>query len=306
MTVDEMEDTLARLKIEPTSIRGAEIQALCPAHLERTGKEDHNPSWYINADTGAHICFSCGWKGSLYSLISYVEKIEYEKADEWLGSSSGLTNRLERITKTKPKIEEPTRITESMLSAFTPVPVEALKVRGLLPACAEAYGVKWDARNKNWIIPIREPLTNKLLGWQEKGFDHRYFNNKPTGVKKSDTVFGFNELKDDWAIVVESPLDVVRLASLGYPGVAVYGASVSKAQFNIIRGLNKVIFAMDDDEAGRNSSLELLHLCMQLGLEAWFFNYSKTDMKDVGAMSKDEIEWGLNNARHLIRGAKAL
>ena len=60
MTVEEMEDTLARLEIAVTSIRGVEIQALCPAHFERTGKEDHNPSWYINADTGAHICFSCG------------------------------------------------------------------------------------------------------------------------------------------------------------------------------------------------------------------------------------------------------
>ena len=54
MTVDEMTDTLTRLGVEIVGSRGYEIQAHCPAHLERTGKQDRNPSWYINADSGAH------------------------------------------------------------------------------------------------------------------------------------------------------------------------------------------------------------------------------------------------------------
>ena len=59
MTVEEMEDLLERLSIEVVSIHGDEIKAHCPAHLERKGREDTNPSWYINADTGVHNCFSC-------------------------------------------------------------------------------------------------------------------------------------------------------------------------------------------------------------------------------------------------------
>jgi len=39
-----------------------------------------------------------------------------------------------------------------------------------------------------------------------------------------------------------------------------------------------------------------------MGKEAWFFNYSHTDMKDVGAMSKVEIESGLETAKHMVRG----
>ena len=57
MTIEEMEDTLERLGIEVVSTRGSEIQGYCPAHVERTGHEDRNPSWWINSDTGAHICF---------------------------------------------------------------------------------------------------------------------------------------------------------------------------------------------------------------------------------------------------------
>jgi DNA primase len=103
-------------------------------------------------------------------------------------------------------------------------------------------------------------------------------------------------------IVVESPLDVIRLASVGFPGgVAVYGCIVSDAQFNLIRGGQRVIFAMDNDKAGNEATRDLLHRAKEVGLECWFFNYSQTDMKDVGGMSQAEIVWGLENATHMLR-----
>jgi len=307
MTVDEMTDTLTRLGIEIIGSRGYEIQAHCPAHLERTGKEDRNPSWFINADSGAHNCFSCGWKGSLYSLIAYVTGVDYEKATEWLGSTDSLVSRFQRLTREEqPKIEEPTHITESMLSAFTEPPAEALLSRGLRRASALVYELKWDERNKNWIIPIRDPLTNKLIGWQEKGYDHRYFNNKPAGIKKSETLFGYAQYSQGDLVVVESPLDVVRLVSLGFAGVATYGATVSKAQFNLIRGADRIIFAMDNDDAGRASSLALLHMCEEFNTEAWFFNYAGIEVKDVGAMTLDEVRSGITTAKHMVKGDKAI
>ena len=108
-------------------------------------------------------------------------------------------------------------------------------------------------------------------------------------------------------IVVESPLDVVRLESVGITGgVATYGSAVSMVQFNLIRGAEKVVFAMDNDDSGKGSSLSLLALATDMGLECWFFNYADTGMKDVGGMSKAEIEWGLDNAKHCVHGAKAI
>lgn len=307
MTIEEMTATLDKLGIEVISSRGDEIQAHCPAHQERTGKQDRNPSWWINSDSGAHNCFSCGWKGGLYSLISYVTGTEYDKASEWFDSVDSLKARYARIVKEeRPKIEEPTYITESMLSAFIEPPDYALSARGLSSSVINTYGIKWDERNRNWIIPIRDPKSDKLMGWQEKGFDHRYFNNKPSGIKKSDTLFGYTELVTNWAVVVESPLDVARLASLGFPGVAIYGATISKAQLNIIRGLDRVIFALDNDSAGKSSTLALLDMCEGMHMEAWFFNYGDIDVKDVGAMSLDEIRYGINNAHHMLKGKKVI
>lgn len=304
MTLDDMEETLARLGIEVISTRGDEIQASCPAHIQRTGHEDHNPSWWINAITGAHICFSCQFKGGLQSLVSYVQGIDYEEAKDWINSEDkNLSAALVRATKPKQVFQEVTYITESMLSAFVDPPASALKVRGLNADVAKHYDVLWDSRHSNWITVIRDPYTNKLLGWQEKGAHSRFFRNYPTGVQKSSALFGYQQYNGGDMIVVESPLDVVRLASVGITGgVSTYGSLVSMVQFNLIRSATRIIFAMDNDDAGRASSATLSTLCHQMMTEAWFFNYDNTDMKDVGGMSKDEIEWGLINSRHIIRG----
>jgi hypothetical protein len=59
---------------------------------------------------------------------------------------------------------------------------------------------------------------------------------------------------------------------------------------------------MDNDEAGRVSSKALMDYAKEMRMECWFFDYSSTDMKDVGGMSKAEIVYGLENANHLMRG----
>jgi 5S rRNA maturation endonuclease (ribonuclease M5) len=301
MTLDEMKDTLTRLGVDYYSDRGYEIQAECPAHEERTGHKDRNPSFYINADTGAFFCFSCGWKGGLTTLINY--KQGSVNAKDWLKEGEGLKLRLKRVLKPKERIQEQTYITESMLSAFTVPPADALKSRGLTLSAAVKYELLWDDRRKDWIIPIRDPITGSLLGWQEKGYQIRSFRNYPTGVHKSHSLFGYAQYSVGEMIVVESPLDVIRLASLGIQGgVATYGSIVSKAQFNLIRGADQLIFAMDNDDAGKKASMDLFHLAKSMEKEAWFFNYHNTDVKDIGGMSLNEIRYGLDNAKHIAHG----
>ena len=171
---------------------------------------------------------------------------------------------------------------------------------------AQHYGILWDLNKDCWITPIRNPMTRKLWGWQEKGAN-RYFRNYPTGVNKSLTLFGYGQYTSGPMVVVESPLDVARMASVGLMGgVSTYGSAVSKSQVNLIRGAESVIFAMDNDKAGRESSKALLGWSLRLGFEVRFFNYDHVDVKDIGGMSKDEIFLGVETARHSIYGEKAL
>ena len=316
MRLEEMERVLERLKIDVVNSRGDEILALCPGHKEMTGKEDHNPSWWINADTGAHICFSCGFKGSLFSLIAYVQGfkdanglLDYADAKDWLYLSfeNISLGALDDEEEEEPVFKEVADLGESRLALFTLPPAHALKARGLTVEAAEQYELLWDPKYSNWITVIRDPHSNKLLGRQEKGFSRRYFNNYPQGVEKSTTLFGFHNYSGGRMIVVESPLDVVRLASIGIPGgVSTYGSMISNTQVNLIREADDIVFALDNDESGFNASKKMLDLSIHHGFEAWFFSYAHTDMKDIGGMSKSEILTGLANAKHSVHGIGAL
>jgi len=238
-----IEDTLEVLGLKIVSIRNSEIQLHCPAHKERTGKEDNNPSFWINGENGLFICFSCDWKGGLQTLVNYLGGTIDATIDVDV-TVTRLAARIKQLIEgEKPKQEEYAPIHESMLHAFRQVPDDISLSRGLLPEAVAKYGVKWNHNQSNWIIPIRDPITNKLLGWQEKGHKTRFFRNT-TGVKKSE--------------------------------------------------------ALDNDDAGRSCTEELRFKAMDIGLSSWFFNYAQTDQKDVGGMSRKEIEWGLQNARHIL------
>jgi len=305
MMIKDLEDLLSDLGIEVTGTRGNEVQAKCPGHLELTGKEDRNPSWSINADTGAHICFSCGFKGGLQFLVNYMGGVEYNPESKEEGNKY-LRRAYEQMMKSLNHVEEEQKfIDESMLAIYTAPPVEALKSRGILPMVADMFGILWDPRVDNWIIPIRDPKSRKLMGWQEKGYATRFFRNQPNGVQKSRALFGYSEYRGGDMILVESPLDVARLASVGvFGGVAAYGAMVSRDQLRLLESSERLVIALDNDEAGSKSSESLFDWAKETRMSPWFFNYDGIDVKDVGAMSKSEIMMGLENARHILRGKR--
>lgn len=308
MTVEEMKDVLDRLGIEYVSTRGEEIQGFCPGHEMRTGHKDRNPSWYINSETGAHICFSCQFKGSLPYLVVYLGVAEdFDKAKDWLSTGGELSEAFARATK-KPKeiYEDIVHVSEAVLSAFTSPPISALKSRGLSEQAAKKHEIYWDSLKSNWIIPVRDPNTKALIGWQEKSYTGRYFRNQPQGMQKSISLFGYDKYESGDLILVESPLDVVRLESVGITGgVASFGTAVSDEQLALLMSVKdgRIVIAMDNDTPGSHSASDVLTRLMSRRQEAWFFNYGDLDVKDVGGMSKSEILNGMDTAIHSVRYA---
>jgi DNA primase len=304
MTVEEMESLLDRLEITYVGSRGDEIQGFCPAHEARTGKADRNPSWYINSETGAHICFSCQFKGSIAYLVSYLNGFEdLDEARTWINEGGKLSGAFEHAVKEKKQaLEELVYISEATLAAFVEPPTYALKSRGLHPDAARKHEILWDSLHDNWIIPIRDPETKRLLGWQEKGYQGRFFRNQPQGIQKSVSLFGYDKYSGGDMILVESPLDVVRLESIGLTGgVASFGTAVSNNQIQLLKSAERLIIAMDNDDAGNTSASHLLQALLHCNKEAWFFDYSDTEMKDVGAMSRQEVLYGIESAIHSVR-----
>jgi DNA primase len=94
---------------------------------------------------------------------------------------------------------------------------------------------------------------------------------------------------------------------VGIPGgVATFGATVSHDQIEIMRRAKTLVIAMDNDEAGKKSSQTLLSTFRKVGIECWFFRYTSTGIKDIGDMSADQIDLGLEQARHCVMGALAI
>jgi DNA primase len=307
----DVEKVLLNLDIPLVAQRGEEVQGLCPMHKKRTGKEDHNPSWWINSVTGAHICFSCGYKGNIFTLVADLKGIDYFDAKDYVNSSAELDvdvllRRIRELPQYVSTTEEPLAMSEARLAVFTDPPEIELKKRFINVESAKHHGILWDNNNSAWILPIRDPNDYSLWGWQEKGARGRFFRNQPQGVKKSRTVFGVEVMSTETLVVVESPLDVPRLASAGVEGaISTYGALVSEEQAKIMRRAKKVIAAFDKDDAGRHANELMRGFARKYGIELSFFNYTDIDVKDPGDMTAAEIARGIETARDMIYGKAA-
>jgi DNA primase len=309
--VIDVERVLISLELQLFAQRGAEVNGLCPMHKTRTGKEDHHPSWWINSESGAHICFSCGYKGNIYTLVSDIKGINYHDARDYVNDKEDMPidSLMKRIKELPQYVQaEPEQIpmSEARLAVYTDAPDVELKKRFLKRESVDVHGVKWDIKNEAWILPIRDPDNGTLWGWQEKGARGRFFKNQPVGVKKSKTVFGVQiiNLKKE-LLIVESPLDAVRLTGLGHNAISTFGAIISEDQAKIMRRVSKIIAALDNDKAGHVANEQMRGFSRKYGMELSYFNYTNIDVKDVGDMTEEEIERGIQTARTSILGKAA-
>lgn len=299
--LEALANAMLLLGIEAPEIRDGEVYARCPGHLQNLGREDRDPSWHMNSG-GLHNCWSCGYSGNLITLV--VEQLnlftrwktpDYQEAETWIEKNVG--DLLAGLLITQPayvSLPKPVPMTEARLAVFTAPPAWALDARLLTAEACANYGVLWQPRNAWWITPLRDALTKTLMGWQEKGERSRYFRNRPHNIKKSRTLFGLDIWAGGRMIVVESPLDAVRLESAGWTGVAVAtcGAKISEQQVALMRMADDLILAFDNDGPGRQATKKVL----DAGVICKVFRYGRLDAKDPGEMTDREIFNGVKEA----------
>ena len=323
MSVD-IEQVLDELGFDYT-VRGSEANALCPMHKTRTGKDDNSPSWWINLDSGQHICFSCHYKGNLLHLIADIKQFylpswgdivdhDIAAAHGWLASIADISPdklalAFQRIPSRVEQYAPLPEMSEARLAVFGPPPPDKLEERNVSWESAAAYEVMWDASREAWVLPFRDPITGRLLGWQEKGTKERTFMNRPPGLPRSKTLFGLSQLRDDVAYLVESPLDCLRFHTAGFPGaLAICGATINETQIKLIRNASRIIVAFDNpkvDAAGKAASAQIKEYALKYGLNMSYFNYGDTGKKDPGDMTNEEIVWGVENSQSFLKGESA-
>lgn len=289
MTSDDLAQLLIGLGVDVRRSEGREITGRCPVHRRVTGKDDRSPSWSMNSSTGLWICFSCGARGTLSTLVS-----------ELTGDPDSMMAVHKAIIETSlnsvslPKRE--VAVDWVAFGKFTRVPDKMLDLRNLDPTLAWQYGIRWDTDNRCWIIPIVNQ-HGELKGWQSKKTG--WVRNYPEGVKKSETLFGIDRFTSSTAVLVESPLDVVRFASVcdSPQALASFGTSVSDIQIRLLSDtVDRVIIAMDNDAAGMSAAKGLFKKLPNFKKGIRWFNYGKTGCKDIGDMSDNQIWDGVKTS----------
>jgi 5S rRNA maturation endonuclease (ribonuclease M5) len=172
---------------------------------------------------------------------------------------------------------------------------ERLKERNLDRESVRKYGIRWAKEKQAWVIPIVSAM-GELFGWQLKA--KNFVRNYPLGVKKSFTLFGIDQINSDTCVLVESPLDVVRINTAldGVCGLATFGAHISDTQVRLISThVNRLIIAMDNDDAGKSATKKLSSRLPALRYPVTYLQYNHTTAKDIGDMTDNEVYEAVKN-----------
>jgi DNA primase len=279
----DLRDMLDAAGVQGLRETSKEIVGRCPGHVKRTGREDRRPSWSVNKATYLHFCFSCGYKGTLTQLlVDLTGAAPLDLVDELRKQSF-----LQRIAvREEPEETLAPVISEwALTNLLADVPRRLLELRWLARSAIDRYQVRWNGDTRQWVLPIRSP-RGELLGAQYKQVGSVL--TLPAGMEKSSTLFGYDVVKEyDWAVLVESPLDAVRLFGLGIPAFATLGAWVSREQAVLMaRCFSYVILALDNDKAGNEAAKIVKPMLRKQGCASIPWNY--TGLKDTeGKPAKD-------------------
>lgn len=291
---DDLTEVLSTLGVEVHKVQNDEINARCPVHHLTKGRESTRYSWYLNSESGLWYCFSCGARGNLSMLISQISD---DPKAMWDIQSHLISSGIRRLTENEEKVEEAyTPLDWNRFNRFDKYPQRLCDLRHIDPEVAARYAIRWDDESKATVIPIISPM-GQLWGWQLK--KQGWVRNYPQGVHKGDTLFGIERAHNPTALLLESPLDVVRFHSV-YAGsevsaVASFGANVSSNQVSILCDrFDSLIIAMDNDKAGKMETKRIAKVLPSLRKGVKYWRY-EDDSKDLGDMSSPAIIRGLSN-----------
>lgn len=288
----DLAGVLMELGVEVTSESEHRVFGLCPGHEEFKGRRDSKPSWSIDKELLVHHCWSCPYAGTLRQLIA-DQRGDTEEASDWLADYTRrrAVRRLREPRREqeaeKPR-EKPPSALQRRFNGFPVPPDSALQARGLEPFAVVHYGLRWDPEVEHWIIPIHNEYE-ELVGYQRKG--DGYFKNVPKKVPRNHCVFGLGQLAGDWAVLLESPLDVVRLYSEGIEGgVSSYGAFASIDQLDLIlERAEDLVLALDNDETGNEQRNRIWWSQWRRGNRLRILDYTGIDGKDIGDMTSAQV-----------------
>jgi DNA primase len=214
---------------------GVERSFLCPVH------GDTNPSASVNVLKGLWICYSCGAKGTLDSVLTDNQQMD----------------AVNELVRALAEDLEPVHYTESWLNQFDSGPVHAYWIKRFGYAAIKHFRLGFDPTGAAVTYPLRSP-GGRVLGVVRRRLDDAGGGPKykyPFGIDVSDLLFNYSADARPVVYLVEGALDAVACWEAGVEAFAVYGARISTRQLELLdrTGALDVVCVFDQDEAGETA-----------------------------------------------------
>lgn len=238
------------------TIYGDEASVLCPVH------GDHNASMNINVAKGVAFCHACGAKGSLNSIARKAGFPPFTVGDDdnIADEVYGILNAYEELLS-EAVVDQNTYLPDSTLRRYRfpfqywTGPLES-GGRDFSSETVGLFELGYDPLQDVAIIPIRD-IDGNLLGVTRRVMNSeggaRYLD--PKGFKKATNLYGAHLVANrdiDRLVLVEGPLDAVRVTQAGYNAVAQYGSNLTEQQRKLIELIapRQLVLFYDNDAAG--------------------------------------------------------
>jgi len=267
-----VEDLLKQKDI-PYLPRGKDYEVSClnPEHPDR------NPSMRIDQVTGIFNCFSCGFKGNLFTHFGQkVNRMEQKrqllkkKIDEVRSESVGL----QMPDKASPYIGNWRNIKAETYREF----------EAFIHSDKEFVG--------RICFPIRD-RSGRIVSFQSRttGDQQPKYLNTPPGAKMP--LFPVVEPIQGRIILVEGIFDVMNLHDKGLTNAVccfgVKNVTEEKLQVLSISGVEGVDIFLDNDEAGQGQAAKIRELCEAVGLDTRNIAFGDKSM-DAGALVQSQVD----------------
>ena len=266
-------EDLLKSKDIPYLPRGKDYEVTClnPDHPDR------NPSMRIDQVTGIFNCFSCGFKGNLFTHFGEkVNKMEMKrqllkkKIDEVRAESVGL----------------------QMPEGYAPYMGNWRNIKAETYREFEAFIHAGKDFNGRICFPVRD-RSSRIVAFQSRttGDQQPKYLNTPPGAKMP--LFPVVEPIQGSIILVEGIFDVINLHDKGLTNAVccfgVKNVTEEKLQVLSVAGVDSIDVFLDNDEAGQSGANRIRELCESVGLNTRNIAFGDKAL-DAGALAKPQVD----------------
>lgn len=293
--------------IEVTGETSQDFIAFCPLHLNRDtaalniSKEGQYPFRCWNA--------TCGRTGTLSKLVAELRNETPMAALRYIYrfsqvSSTSLRKMLERGAEEDTFDYQPAdgdqlnavRVDWNDNDSWAPL--RGLLDRGFTKETLQEFDIGYSTKRRRITIPVFDE-DNIFVGFSgratEPGQQPKYWDK---GLPKKFILFNLLRAQGEEVIIVEGPLDAMRVYQAGYPSVvATFGGFFSFEQCKKLTArFRSVILMTDSDDAGQALAEQIAEAVTKVGKTVYYIEYPE-GIKDPGEMTDEQIAFAIDNKK---------